>query len=58
MQERQEFLDRYFVFTEQNDYEPPKDYSRTNGLLEDIRQAYIERRGAARASTSSRARAR
>ena len=41
MQERQEFLDRYFVFTEQNEYEPPKDYSRTNGLLEDIRQSYL-----------------
>jgi general secretion pathway protein D len=42
MQERQEFLDHYFVFAEQNDYEAPKDYTRTNGLLEDIRQAYIE----------------
>jgi general secretion pathway protein D len=42
MQERQEFLDHYFVFAEQNEYEAPKDYSRTNGLLEDIRQAYIE----------------
>jgi general secretion pathway protein D len=42
MQERQEFLDHYFVFAEQNDYEAPKDYTRTNGLLEDIRQTYIE----------------
>jgi general secretion pathway protein D len=42
MQERQEFLDHYFVFAEQNEYEAPKDYSRTNGLLEDIRQTYIE----------------
>jgi len=42
MQERQEFLDHYFVFAEQNEYEPPKDYSRTNGLLEDIRQSYGE----------------
>lgn len=40
MQERQEFLDHYFVFAEQNEYEPPKDYSRENGLLEDIRQSY------------------
>jgi general secretion pathway protein D len=39
MQERQEFLDRYFVFSD-SDYTAPKDYSRTNGLLEDIRQSY------------------
>ncbi len=42
MQERQEFLDHYFVFAEQQEYEPPKDYSRTNGLLEDVRQSYLE----------------
>jgi general secretion pathway protein D len=42
MQERQQFLDHYFVFGEDNAYEPPKDYSRTNGLLEDIRKSYIE----------------
>jgi len=42
MQERQEFLDHYFVFAEQQEYEPPKDYSRTNGLLEDIRQSYLD----------------
>ncbi len=42
MQERQEFLDHYFVFAEQNEYEPPKDYSRENGLLEDIRKSYDE----------------
>ncbi len=42
MQERQEFLDHYFVFSDQTEYEPPKDYSRTNGLLEDIRQSYRE----------------
>jgi general secretion pathway protein D len=42
MQERQEFLDHYFVFAEQNEYEPPKDYSRTTGLLEDIRQSNME----------------
>jgi general secretion pathway protein D len=40
MQERQEFLDRYFVFSGE-DWEPPRDYSRTNGLVEDIRQAYF-----------------
>jgi general secretion pathway protein D len=42
MQERQEFLDHYFVFAEDHEYEPPKDYSRTNGLIEDIRQTYGE----------------
>jgi general secretion pathway protein D len=42
MQERQEFLDHYFVFSDQNEYEPPKDYSRDNGLLEYIRQSYME----------------
>jgi general secretion pathway protein D len=42
MQERQEFLDHYFVFAEDHEYEPPKDYSRTTGLIEDIRQSYGE----------------
>ena len=41
MQERQEFLDRYFVFTDQQHYEAPRDYSRSNGLLEDIRQSFL-----------------
>ena len=41
MQERQEFLDRYFVFNESQQYEAPHDWSRTNGLVEDIRQAYL-----------------
>jgi general secretion pathway protein D len=40
MQERQEFLDHYFVFSDQTEYEAPKDYSRTNGLLEEIRQSF------------------
>lgn len=40
MQERQQFLDRFFVFT--SDWEPPRDYSRTNGLLEEVRKAYFE----------------
>jgi general secretion pathway protein D len=40
MQERQEFLDRYFVFGN-NEWVPPRDYSRANGLVEDIRQAYF-----------------
>jgi general secretion pathway protein D len=39
MQERQQFLDRYFVFT--SEWEPPLDFTRTNGLVEDIRQAYV-----------------
>ncbi len=42
MQERQEFLDHYFVFSKDQEYEAPKDYSRTNGLLEDIRQTYMD----------------
>jgi general secretion pathway protein D len=40
MQERQEFLDRYFVFSDSHDYNPPHDYSRTYGLVEDIRTSY------------------
>ena len=35
MRERQEFLDRYFVFGD-SDYEPPVDYSRTRGLVAEI----------------------
>ncbi len=42
MQERQEYLDRYFVFSDSSDFKPPKDWSRTNGLLEDIRQSYFQ----------------
>ncbi|APS00017.1 type II secretion system secretin GspD [Pajaroellobacter abortibovis] len=41
MQERQELLDHYFVFRG-SDYQPPKDYSRTNGVVEEIRQSYME----------------
>jgi general secretion pathway protein D len=40
MQERQQYLDHYFVFSDNTDYEAPKDYSRANGLLENIRQSY------------------
>jgi general secretion pathway protein D len=40
MQERQEFLDRYFVFN--GDWQPPRDYARANGLVEEIRQAFVE----------------
>jgi general secretion pathway protein D len=35
MRERQEFIDRYFVFGD-HDYHPPLDYSRTRGLLGEI----------------------
>jgi general secretion pathway protein D len=42
MQERQEYLDRYFVFSEVSEYNPPKDWSRTNGLVEDIRQSFFK----------------
>lgn len=35
MQERQEFLDRYFVFNGK-DYQPPMDYSRTRGMVSEI----------------------
>lgn len=41
MQERQEFLDRYFVFSEASEFKPPKDWSRTNGLVEVIRQSFL-----------------
>lgn len=42
MQERQEFIDRYFVFNEGAAWEPPRDWSRQNGLLEEIRQAMMK----------------
>lgn len=35
MRERQEFLDRYFVFGS-HEYHPPLDYSRTRGLVHEI----------------------
>jgi general secretion pathway protein D len=53
MRERQEFLDRYFVFGDQ-DYEPTRDYSRTNGLVEEIRQSIRELRTRAEFESSSR----
>jgi general secretion pathway protein D len=40
MQERQQFLDRFFVFTA--DWEPPRDYSRMSGLVEEVRKAFFE----------------
>jgi general secretion pathway protein D len=41
MQERQEFIDRYFVL-QSGDWKPPRDWSRANGLVEDIRKSYTE----------------
>jgi general secretion pathway protein D len=41
MQQRQEFIDRYTVFESTNPWEPPPDYTRTNGLLEHIRRAQL-----------------
>jgi general secretion pathway protein D len=35
MRERQEFIDRFFVFGD-HDYDPPVDYSRTRGLVQEI----------------------
>ena len=57
MQERQEFLDRYFVFSGQ-DWEPPKDYARSNGLVEDIRQTYAKLDEAKRLQEDGQARVR
>ena len=48
MQERQEFLDRYFVFNDNSSWEPPRDFSRVNGLVEDIRQSLFRRDDKAR----------
>jgi len=41
MQERQEFLDRAFVFSD-DEWKPPQDWSRTHGLVEDIRKSFAE----------------
>jgi general secretion pathway protein D len=41
MQERQEFLDRFLVFSG-TDWQPPRDWSRTSGLVEDVRKAFFE----------------
>jgi general secretion pathway protein D len=41
MQERQDFIDRYFLFSTDN-WSPPSDYTRQNGLVEEIRQAYFK----------------
>lgn len=46
MRERQEFLDRYFVMSSNSEVRPEIDYSRTNGLVEEIRQAIRTQREA------------
>ena len=53
MQERQEFLDRYFVFGD-SEWEPPKDYARANGLVEDIRQSQLKMAERARLEEEAR----
>ncbi|MFT3775364.1 MAG: secretin N-terminal domain-containing protein [Minicystis sp.] len=57
MQERQEFIDRYFVFNESTSWNPPKDYRRANGLVEDIRQALIQQEDKARIEAETRPKA-
>jgi len=42
MQERQEFLDRFFVFDDSLPWEPIQDYTRTNGMVEYIRQTQLK----------------
>ena len=56
MQERQEFLDRYFVFSDQTPYEPPRDFTRLNGLLEEIRQSFLDNDERRRLAESTRPR--
>jgi len=41
LRERQEFLDRYFVFSEDSQFAPPRDYTRAHGLIEDMQQSYL-----------------
>ena len=40
MQERQEIVNRYFVFGD-SPWKPPQDFRRSNGLVEDIRQSLL-----------------
>lgn len=54
MQERQEFIDRYFVFSDQGGWDPPRDYSRANGLVEDIRQSMLTEEERARLEEEAR----
>ncbi len=54
MQERQEYLDRFFVFSDDSHWEPPQDYSRTTGLVEHIRQSMMEQERRARLEEEAR----
>ncbi|WP_437724533.1 type II secretion system secretin GspD [Sorangium sp. So ce861] len=56
MQERQEFIDRYFVFSDSAAWEPPRDFSRANGLVEDIRQSILTEEERARLEEEARPR--
>lgn len=57
MQERQEFIDRYFVFNEGTSWQPPKDYRRANGLVEDIRQQILQQEDKARLDADAKPKA-
>ncbi|WP_437278867.1 type II secretion system secretin GspD [Sorangium sp. So ce375] len=54
MQERQEFIDRYFVFSDSAAWEPPRDFGRANGLVEDIRQSLLAEEERARLEEEAR----
>ncbi|AUX49075.1 general secretion pathway protein GspD [Sorangium cellulosum] len=54
MQERQEFIDRYFVFSDSAAWEPPRDFGRANGLVEDIRQSMLTEEERARLEEEAR----
>ncbi|MGK4009261.1 type II secretion system secretin GspD [Sorangium sp. So ce1036] len=54
MQERQEFIDRYLVFSDSAAWEPPRDFSRANGLVEDIRQSILTEEERARLEEEAR----
>jgi general secretion pathway protein D len=58
MQERQEYLDRYFVFSDSAPWEPPRDFSRANGLVEDIRQQILAQEEKVRVELESKPKAR
>ncbi len=55
MRERQEFLDRYFVFSGE-DYQPPIDYSRTRGLVAEINGTLDDLQAEARLAEEARLR--
>jgi general secretion pathway protein D len=42
MQQRQQFINRYFAFDDTLPWEPPQDYERAVGLLEHIRQSQLD----------------